>query len=135
MVKNLKTLGMFALTLVGICAFLGTPTFAQQQFTIGNYQQISQRRVSLYVNEFVYVANVTNNGAAANNVVGTVTSNSSHTTIVSNTLSFGTVPANSSKLSVNTFTFQQDLRFPFAFSMFLWNFTSAAAQPPIGSRC
>src|SRR5882762_3365637 len=110
MVKNLKALTNSVVMLVGICFFLATPTFGQQpQFTIGNYQQTSQRRVSLYVYQYVYVANVTNGGAAADNVVGTVTSTSPHTTIIDSTLSFGAVAANSSKLSLNSFQFQQDL--------------------------
>ena len=134
MIKNLKTLLNFVLMLVGSSFFLGTPTFGQQpQFTIGNYQQISQTRVSLYVYQYVYVANVTNSGAAADNVVGTVTSTSPHTTIIDNTLSFGAVAANTSKLSLNSFQFQQDLRYPFSFSNLQWSFASAAAQPPIAN--
>ena len=134
MSKNLRILSYLALALVDVCFFLTTPTFGQEtQFTVSNYQQISQTRVSLYVYQYVYVANVANNGGAADNVVGTVTSTSSHATIVSNTLSFGTVAANSSKLSLNSFSFQQDLRYPFAFSDLQWTFASAAAQPPIAN--
>lgn len=40
------------LLLSGIFLFAGNSAQAQQ-FTVGNYQQISQRRVSLYVYEYV----------------------------------------------------------------------------------
>jgi hypothetical protein len=108
MAKYLKAFARPGMMLLGLCFLFGAPTFGQvPQFTVGNYQQISQQRVSLYVYQFVYVANVSNSGAAADNVIGTVTSTSPHTTIVatSNTLSFGTVAANASVLSLNTFSF------------------------------
>ena len=136
MVKNLKALSVFALMLMGVCCLFGSPALGQTpQFTIGNYQQISQQRVSLYVYQYVYVANVTNSGAAADNVLGTVTSTSPHTTIVAgqNTLSFGSVAPSTSKLSLNSFQFQQDLRYPFSFTNLVWSFASAAAQPPIAN--
>ena len=136
MAKYLKDPTRLGMILVGLCFLFGAPTFGQApQFTIGNYQQISQQRVSLYVYQFVYMANVANSGAAAANVIGTVTSTSPHTTIVaaSNTLSFGAVAANASVLSWNTFSFQQDVRYQFVFSSLVWTFASAAALPPIAN--
>jgi hypothetical protein len=122
-----------ALLLVGgILSFAGLPAQAQQ-FTVGNYQQISQRRISLYVYEYVYQAYVSNSGAAAINVVGTATSTSSHTTIIDDTLTFGDVAANTSTLSLNTFRFQQDRRYAFSFSNLQWTISSVTAQPPIAN--
>ncbi|MGB6393713.1 MAG: PKD domain-containing protein [Candidatus Acidiferrales bacterium] len=120
------------LLLSGIFLFAGNSAQAQQ-FTVGNYQQISQRRVSLYVYEYVYQAYVSNSGGPATNVVATVTSTSSHTTIIDDSLSFGDVAADTSTLSLNTFRFQQDRRFAFSFSNLVWTISSASAQPPIAN--
>ena len=117
----------------GIWASLGFLILAigsalAQDFTVGNYEVISSRRVGRTEFEYVLRATVTNNLLAAQGVSARVTSMASSTVVLQNTLMFGDVLAPASAVSTNTFTIRQDRLFPFDSSMLRWAVTVQSMQ-------
>jgi len=103
--------------------------------TIGNYVKLSEKRISRTVYEYTYRASITNSGFGVLNVVATVASNTPHTTIIDNTLSFGNVPAATTLSSSDTFSIRQDRLYPFSWSNLTWNisFQLPANHPPVAN--
>ena len=99
-----------------------------QQFTIGAYHLQSSVRSSLTTYDYTYTADLTNNGGAAQNVSGTVVSSSPNTIVMKSTVKFGTVPANSTVTSTDTFVIRQNRLYDFLLSSLSWTFT--LTQPP-----
>ncbi|MFO1429491.1 MAG: thrombospondin type 3 repeat-containing protein [Candidatus Competibacteraceae bacterium] len=104
------SVGLFILALSGVGAVQ-----ANGPLSIGNYQLQSETRIGRFIYEYTYKTDVTNSSSAPyTNVTATVTSGSANTTVMDGNLSFGTVAANSSKQSDDTFTIRQDRRYPFS---------------------
>ena len=74
---------LWALLFLTVCPALA------QDFTVGNYEVISSRRVGRTEFEYVLRATVTNNLLAAQGVSARVTSMASNTVVLQNTLLFG----------------------------------------------
>ena len=100
-----------------------------QQFTIGPYQLQSSVRVSLTQYDYTYTAQVTNNGDAAQDVVGTVTSSSPNTIVIKSTVDFGSVPAGGTVTSTDTFVISQNRLYAFNPASLSWTFNSTADIP------
>ncbi len=104
-------------------------TASGQQFTIGPYQLQSSTRVTLTQYDYTYTAQVINNGGAAQNVVGTVTSSSPNTVVIKGTVDFGSVPAGGTITSTDTFVISQNRTYAFNPASLTWTFNSAADIP------
>jgi hypothetical protein len=111
---------------VAFLAFFAISSAASaQQFAIGSYHLQGSVRVSATQYDYTYTADVTNSGAAAQNVVGTVVSSSPNTLVMKGSVNFGSVPASNTITSVDTFVIRQDRRFAFNPSSLTWTFTFA----------
>jgi hypothetical protein len=124
MKRSKRTLAIMGLLLSVI--FVG-PAFGE--LTIGDYTLIDSKRVSRVVYEYTFQAQVSNDGAAASNVVAQASSSSEHTIIVDGELAFGDVPAGATVTSSDTFTLRQDRRYPFDQSAVSWNTQSTDMKP------
>jgi hypothetical protein len=127
-----------------VCAsllFLNSDLTAHE-LTIGNYSLVSKERVGRTEFNYIYHADVTNNGPDVRNVTATVTSASEHTTVIDGTLTFGEVSAQNTvtssdrkpKASVseaNTFTIRQGRRFPFDPEVLVWKVEAEPVLPTI----
>ena len=130
---NPATAGHSALALrwVRLFAFLAfaaalfpNPAHGQgEAFTIGNYQVVNSARVGRLEDEFTLKADLTNSGAAANNVLCVVTSTSPDTTITRGSLLFPSVGAGATQTSTDTFTIRQRRVTSFDPSVLSWQFT------------
>jgi arylsulfate sulfotransferase len=127
---NLRTL-VFRLAFYGVigCALaIAMQTEASaQQFAVGAYHLQNSVRSSLTQYDYTYTVDLSDSGAAAQNVVGTVVSFSPNTLVLKGSVNFGTVPANTTITSTDTFTIRQDRRFGFDPASLNWNFTAANA--------
>ena len=110
---------------VGVLLLSANAVAAAQQFVIGAYHLQSSVRSSLYDYDYTYTVSLMNTEPAADGVVGMVSSSSQNTTVLSGTVNFGTVPANSSVTSTGTFTIRQDRRYAFEPSSLVWSFASS----------
>jgi len=111
-----------------------TPTDSLSQssnLTIGNYVKVSEKRISRTVYEYTYRASITNTGPNVLNVVATVASNFTHTSIIDNTLSFGDVAAGTTVSNSDTFTFRHDRLYAFSWSNLTWNISFDLPKPEI----
>ncbi len=73
--------------------------------TIGPYKLLSSYRASTYQYYYTYTTSVTNtNSAAFSYVLGTLTSSSSNTVVVSGSVPFGLVPAGGAASGLTGFT-------------------------------
>jgi len=105
---------------VGVLFLSAAVASAQDDLTIGNYTLISKVRVSRTEYNYTYQADVINSGSDIQNVTATLTSNSSHTTVVDGSLDFGDVASASTGMSSDTFTIRQDRRYPLNWSDLVW---------------
>ncbi|MBK8538099.1 MAG: carboxypeptidase regulatory-like domain-containing protein [Candidatus Competibacteraceae bacterium] len=97
---------------------------AAASLTIGsNYSLVSSKRISSTVYEYVYRAQLTNSGVAANNVAATLTSTPQGVTVVEGALSFGNVAAGAVVSSSDTFTVRHDRQYPFNANALVWSTT------------
>ena len=101
--------------------------------TIGPYQLHSSRRYSEYLYDYFYTTSAINSGSAATSVLGTVTSSSANTVVISGTVNFGNVAADSTTPGTTTFTIRQDRRYSFDPTSLTWTFTGAASSSTIGT--
>src|SRR5512136_1224136 len=128
---------LLILSLLFIQWMTPTDTPAQSSnLTIGNYVKVSEKRISRTVYEYTYRASITNSGSDVLNVVATVASNSPHTIIMDNMLSFGNVSAGATVGSSDTFTLRQDRLYPFSWSNLAWNisFELPANHAPVAQN-
>lgn len=101
---------------------LGSPVTVQAaDLTVGDYTLMSETRVARTVYDYTFSATVTNFGSDAEAVKATLTSNDPATTVVDNSLSFGTVAAGKAVTSTDTFTIRQDRSKPFDPTKLSWN--------------
>jgi hypothetical protein len=105
-------------SLLFLLTFAAFPAAAE--LSVDNYQLVGSQRVNRVLFDYTYTADVTNSGAALQNVTATLTSNSPNTTVIDNELSFGDVGENATVTSSNTFTIRQDRRFPFDPTALVW---------------
>src|SRR5688500_16922280 len=120
------------LTLTALLALvvtsLSSPAFAQAPQTIGNYEKVSETRITRTVSRFVYRATLQNNGPALSSATATATSLVPSTTIVDGNLAFGPVPQGGSVSSgADTFSFDQDRSVPFDWNNIQWAITPTYA--------
>ena len=101
-----------------------------QQLSIGAYHLQSSVRSSLYQYDYTYTADLADNGPAAQSVVGTVSSSSPSMPLFKGAVSFGSVPAQTTVTSTDTFTIRQDRRFPFDSSVLTWTYQGSTALAP-----
>src|SRR2546427_107055 len=88
---------------------------------IGGYTQISAVPVSAHEYDYAYRAVITNTGPSVSAVSATLRSLDPNITVIDANLSFGDIPGQSSKVSQDTFTIRQDIRFPLDSSMLSWS--------------
>jgi hypothetical protein len=125
---NLKIL-LFRLAFFGVigCALVIAPQTeaSAQQLSAGAYHLQSSVRSSLTQYDYTYTVDLSDSGAAAQFVVGTVVSLSPNTLVLKGSVNFGTVPANATITSTDTFTIRQDRRFGFDPASLNWSFTAS----------
>lgn len=97
---------------------------------------VSSRRVGRTEIEYTYTARLSNpHPTDFFGLRATLYSTSPHTTIVEDTVSFGDLAADQSRLGLNTFTLRHDRLFPFDPSALVWEVTADGALlggPPAG---
>jgi len=105
---------LFQQTLISISSILFViPAFAAG-LIVDKWTLINKLRIDRTHYEYTYFVNVTNTTPLlATATTAVVTSSVPSTTIVDGGLSFGDIPGNSTKTSVDLFSFRQDRRVPF----------------------
>lgn len=93
------------------------------QLTIGALHLQSSSRSSLYTYDYTYTADLTNQGAAESGVSATATTSATGSSVLSGTLTFGTVAANATVTSTGTFTIRQDRRYSFNPAGLVWKYS------------
>lgn len=129
-----KQLTVIALIL---CLFMiGIPSFASAEYklTINNYTLVSEKRISRFIFELTYTATVNNNGQDAEAVKATFSINSPYTTVIDGEVSFGSVPAGKTVTSSDTYTIQQDRRYPYDTKAVTWSFFFLPPDPGDGGK-
>ncbi len=101
---------------------------------IGGYTLVGQRHVSSADSQYTYSAAVTISGPAELGVTADVRSSSPSVSILDGTLVFGSVTANGTRASANTFTIQQSSQATFDPSVLTWTSTSAGTPVRIALR-
>jgi hypothetical protein len=92
--------------------------------TVGNFQLLTQQAVSAILTDYTYSATLTNSGPSAQTVVAQLAALPSGVTVLSDTLIFGDVGANSSATSLNTITIESNPSQSFNPSTLQWNVTT-----------
>src|SRR5438105_3508933 len=115
-----------AIVVILPCLFLLLPSLAASpaaggSLSIGGYTQISAVPVSAYEYDYTYTAVITNTGTSVGAVSATLRSLDSNIKVIDASLTFGDIPGKSSKVSQDTFTIRQDLRYPLDSSMLSWS--------------
>ena len=116
-----------------ICSSVMSSPCQAQNFTVTNYQFISQSPVTATQWQVVYKADLVNGGAVPfASVTGQLTSLnpfSFRTITGENQLTWAPVPANSQVTSSNTFTILVDRSQPFSFNNLSWTFSETPVAP------
>src|SRR5271165_1308587 len=116
-----------------ICSSMMSSPGQAQNFSVTNYQFISQSPVTATQWQVVYKADLVNAGATPYaTVTGQLTSLnpfSFRTITGENQLNWAPVPANSQVTSSNTFTILVDRSQPFSFSNLQWTFSETPVAP------
>ena len=115
----LRRLGPALLLLAGASSAWGAAS-------VTGINQVSATRVGRTTYNYTYTINVSNGASALANAVATVTSNAAATTIIQGTVSLGTLAANASITSTNTFTLQQNRLVQFDPTQLVWTVTGTA---------
>ena len=106
-------------------------------FAIGGYTLVRERRVNALVSEFDYEAILSNQGPAAiAGATATVVSAVSTTTVIEGALSFGSVGADQSRRSSDTFTLRRLRSLPLNSAILGWTIvptSQTSNQPPIAA--
>ncbi len=112
----------------------GVTTSPISGMSIGPYNLLNSYRASTYQYYYEYTTSVTNtNSAAYTYVLGTLTSSSANTVVVSATVEFGLVPGGGSATGLTSFTILQDRRYAFDPSSLSWAFTGASSTASVGT--
>lgn len=120
--------GCFALTILAPSMLLGQGVLG---LSIGNYEVVSEQRLSRTESSVTYRAELVNTGVARPGVTATVKSLAAGVQVVpgQGTLHFAPVPANSRLISTETFTILIDRSIAiFDFSNLQWSFLSPVAN-------
>jgi len=123
-----KRLKHFTFITVLLLAFLYVPN-AFAELTISNYSLQSKERASRTEYSYTYKADITNSGDAVENTTATVSSLSTNTKIVADSLTFGAVGLSETVTSSDSFTITQNRKFPFNPDDLIWNITADPAIP------
>lgn len=99
--------------------------------SIGNYQLMSEQRVTRTNWYFTYKADLINTGAARSAMVASLSSLAPNVQVVAGqgTLHFASVPANGRVTSTDTFTILVDQSGPFDLNSLKWTFVNPVANP------
>lgn len=114
---------LFATVTCGF-SFAFQPAAAAQQFTIGAYRLQSSARATKEQHHDTYSVDLINHGAAAQGVMGTVTSSSPNTVVLTGLVNFGTVPANATIPNAATFMVGQNPEVSFNPASLSWSFNA-----------
>ena len=125
--KLMRKVGMSCLGLI----MLAPEVMAQTELEIANYSLVSKQRVGRTDYSYTYKADVVNSGEATGNVNALLGSQSPYTRILDGDLLFGTVNAQSSVTSSDTFTIQQNRRYPFNPDDLQWNIQADSCETPL----
>ena len=109
MQRSFSILSMLLISLLFLCP---APAAAQGLIP-GEHSLVMGERVGFSTFEYTYHAQITNIGAALQNITATVTSTSAHTVVVDETITFDEVPVGSTVFSIDTFTIRHDRLVPF----------------------
>lgn len=124
MIHSLRVIVIFYFAFL---AFTPATVFADN-FSIGSFNLVGEKRVSRTEFEYTYTCEVINGGTDATDVRATVTSNTPYTTVVDGSLSFGTVAAGESVPSQDTFTVLHNRLYTFSWESLVWTI-SGEEQP------
>lgn len=97
---------------------------------ITNYQFVSEQRVSQFISNVTYKADLVNTGPARDAVTASVTSRASNIQVVAGrgNLHFAPVPANRTVTSLDTFTLTVDRTVAFDLADLQWAFLAPVAN-------
>lgn len=99
--------------------------------SVNDFTLLSSRRISRTVYEYTYTARAINDGTVDySSVAATVTSNSAYTVVVDAQISFPDIGAGTSVACLDTFSFQQNRRYPFDWSNLTWAVTGTPQDIP-----
>jgi Bacterial Ig domain/von Willebrand factor type D domain len=111
--------------------FLGMPAHAAADaLSVTGLNQVSAVRFSQTQFDYSYTINVANSGAARTNVIATVTSSATSTTVLQGQVALGSVASGASFTSTATFTFRQNRTVLFDPTALHWTFTFDVADVP-----
>lgn len=107
------------------------PSAAFGQYSIANYQYVSEEKVTRTTSRVTYHADLVNSGPAQGSVTATYTSAASNVQVVAgqDKLNFAPVPANGQVTSSNTFTILVDRTVTFDWSQIHWTFQAMSLAP------
>ncbi|HEY1239103.1 MAG TPA: PKD domain-containing protein, partial [Bryobacteraceae bacterium] len=119
-----------AVITAALCVTNSAPAQSGSGPYVGNYQLVSEQRISRTIFDYTYKADLINPGAARSATTATVTTAASGASIVpgQNTLHFPAVAANGRVTSTDTFTIQVDRTIPFDFASLVWSFMNPVAN-------
>ncbi len=100
---------------------LATPVLLQAQATVANYRLMSQLQIDPSTIQYVYSADLVNQGPTVKTVVANLTSLSDSVSVVAGVLAFGDIAANTTTGSRNTFTIQISNNQSFDPSLLSWD--------------
>lgn len=129
MITALRTcVGMVALCLISLLA----PCQSDAAEVVG-YELASSTRVGRTTVDYAYRIRVTNTGPALSGATARVVSSAAATVIIDGEIVLGSVPANTTLLSADTFMLRQDRALPFDPSVLSWTVssTSTATVPNV----
>ena len=121
---------LIATLIVSIVIPLRVAGQGPEGLSIGNYQFISEQRITRSESFVTYRADLVNLGPARGVLTATVSSKVVSTKVAAGagTLQFGSVAANSETTSLNTFTLRVDRTVPFKFTDLEWTFSAPVAD-------
>ncbi|MFH2091142.1 MAG: hypothetical protein ABIJ31_02155 [Pseudomonadota bacterium] len=108
---------------------LHTAAMAESALEYNSHTQVSKKRIDRFVYEYSFTVTITNNGQDADAVKATFSINSPYTTIIDSEVTFGNISAGTTVTSTDTYTIQQDRRYPFDTDAVTWSFFSLPPDP------
>ena len=102
-------------------------TFLNLNGTIGNYQLTNVTQINSTISQYTYSVQLTNAGAAANNVVASVSTTDPNMTFVQDTVAFGSVGAGATVTGGNPFSFLYPTASSYSLSTLQWTVQAPGA--------
>ncbi len=113
---------------IALSFFQTNLSFAQSDLVIQNYQLVSKTRVGRTAYDYVFKANIKNNGTEnVADVTAVLTSLASTTSVIDGSLTFGEVSAGATITSSDTFTVRIDRLYTFDESKLKWEISFKSA--------